>query len=49
MEPIKGVVISGNFYEILKDGIELLGNDLRNSMQNYSPTVKLAKLTVTGK
>jgi PmbA protein len=47
--PIKGVVISGNFYEILKDGMEIVGNDPRNSMQNYSPTVKLAQLTVTGK
>ena len=48
-EPIKGVVISGNFYEILRDGIELLGNDLRNSAQNYSPTVKITQLTIAGK
>ncbi len=47
-EPVKGVVISGNFYEILKDGIEIIGNDLRNSMQNYSPTVKLAQMTIAG-
>jgi PmbA protein len=48
-EPIKGVVISGNFYELLKNGIEIIGNDLRNSMQNYSPTAKLTQLTVAGK
>jgi len=48
-KPIKGVVISGNFYELLKNGIELVGNDLRNSMQNYSPTVKLSKITIAGK
>jgi len=48
-EPIKGVVISGNFYEILKNGIELIGNDLRNSGENYSPTVKLKELTIAGK
>jgi PmbA protein len=48
-KPIKGVVISGNFYEILKSGIEFLGNDLRNNMQNYSPTVKLSKITIAGK
>lgn len=47
-EPVKGVVISGNFYELLKDGIEIIGNDLRNSMQNYSPTVKLAQMTIAG-
>lgn len=48
-EPVKGVVISGNFYELLKKGIEIIGNDLRNSMQNYSPTVKLTQLTIAGK
>lgn len=47
-EPIKGVVISGNFYEVLKNGIEVIGNDLRNSEQYYSPTVKLAQLTIVG-
>lgn len=48
-EPIKGVVISGNFYELLKNGIEIIGNDPRNSVQNYSPTVKLTQLTIAGK
>lgn len=48
-EPIKGVVISGNFYELFKSGIEIIGNDVRNSMQNYSPTVKLTQLTIAGK
>ena len=48
-EPIKGVVISGDFYEIFKNGIEIIGNDLRNNMQNYSPTVKLTQLTIAGK
>jgi len=47
--PVKGIVIAGNFYEILKDGIELIGNDLRNSSQNYSPTVKLSEITIAGK
>ena len=48
-EPIKGVIISGNFYELLQKGIETIGNDLRNSMHNYAPTVKLAPLTIAGK
>ena len=47
-EPIKGVVISGNFYELLKSGIEIIGNDVRNSAQNYSPTVKLKELAIAG-
>jgi len=47
-EPIKGVVISGNFYELLRKGMECVGKDLRNSAENYSPTVKLAEVTVAG-
>ena len=47
-KPIKGVVISGNFYELLKKGIESVGKDLRNSAENYSPTVKITELTVAG-
>jgi PmbA protein len=49
IQPIKGVIISGNFYEILKNDIEILGNDLKNNMHCYSPTVKLAQLTIAGK
>ena len=48
-DPIKGVVLSGSFYELLKDGIELIGNDLINAGQYYSPTVKLTQLTIAGK
>jgi PmbA protein len=48
-EPIKGVVISGNFYELLKEGIEIIGNDPANNIQNYSPTVKATQLTIAGK
>lgn len=46
--PIKGVVISGNFYELLKGGFESIGNDVRNSANSYSPTVKLAGVTIAG-
>ncbi len=48
-KPVKGVIISGNFYELLKGGIEIIGEDLRNSGGNYSPTVKIAELTIAGK
>jgi len=47
-QPIKGVVISGNFYELLKNGVESVGTDLRNTASTYSPTVKLAQVTIAG-
>jgi PmbA protein len=47
-EPIKGVVVSGNFFELLKTGVGSIGSDLKNSGENYSPTVKLIGVTVAG-
>jgi len=47
-EPVKGVVLAGNFHELLKDGFEVIGGDTRNNGGNYSPTVKFSKLTVAG-
>jgi PmbA protein len=47
-QPIKGVIIAGNFYEILLNGMETIGNDLQNSGGMYSPTVKIAKLSIAG-
>lgn len=48
-DTIKGAVISGDFWEILKSGVEAVGSDLRNSGPFYSPTVKLNGLTIAGK
>lgn len=47
--PVKGVVLAGNFYQLLKDGYELIGNDTMNSGHLYSPTVKFREMTVAGK
>jgi PmbA protein len=46
--PVKGVVLSGDFYELLKRGIETVSNDSRNSAENCSPTIKLAQVTISG-
>lgn len=47
-EPVKGIVVSGNFYELLKTGIESVGNDVRNRQSTYSPTVKLKEVAIAG-
>ena len=47
-EPVNGVVVSGNFFELLKTGVGGVGKDMRNSGENYSPTVKLVGVTVAG-
>jgi len=52
-QPVNGVVIAGNFHELLMSGVEMIGNDPRNSIgagvSTYSPTVRLAQLTIAGK
>lgn len=47
-KPIKGMVLSANFHEMMKNQIDLMGNDLRNSMQYYSPSVRIRELTIAG-
>jgi PmbA protein len=46
---IKGMVFSGDFYQILAKGIEAVGTDISNYGQIYSPSVKIAEITVAGK
>lgn len=46
--PVKGVIISGNFFEIMKSGLEMVGDDVTNSGNCYCPSLKISSLTVAG-
>lgn len=45
--PVKGVLISGNFFEILKGGIDVIGKDVDHAGSSYSPTVRVDAMSVT--
>ncbi len=45
--PVKGVIVSGNFFEILRRGIDL-GDDVDNSGSTYSPSARISEMAVTG-
>ena len=47
--PVNGVVLAGNFHEVLREGFEIIGEDTLNSGSSYAPTVKIRRLTVAGK
>lgn len=52
-DPVKGVVLAGNFHDLLKDGFEAIADDTANyttlsGSGFYSPTIKLRSLTVAG-
>lgn len=48
-QPVKGLVIAGNFYEVLKTKIEGIANDIVSNNGVYSPTVKVTELSIAGK
>ena len=48
-DPVKGIVISGNFYDVIREGIQVIGKDLDSAGSSYSPTVKIGELTIAGK
>lgn len=46
-QPIKDVIVSGNFFNIINDKIDLVANDLRNFGSIYSPSVKVNTMILT--
>jgi len=47
--PVKGVTVSGDFYKMIAEDVEMVGKDVRNMGQYYSPTIKFREITVAGK
>jgi PmbA protein len=47
-EPVKGVVVSGHFFDIMKNSISLIGDDVQNSGNVYAPSVRVSEMTVAG-
>jgi PmbA protein len=46
---VRGVVISGNFYNLFKDNIEGLSRELDNMYNVYTPAVMLRDVTISSK
>lgn len=46
VRPVKNGVISGNFYEMFKDGLETVGSDTRHDYGVSAPSLKLRNVTV---
>ncbi len=47
--PVKGVTVSGDFYKMILEDLEMVGKDVRNNNQYHSPTVKFREMIVAGK
>jgi len=46
---IKGVIIRGNWFDIIKNKIEMIGNDIRAGLNVYSPSILISEMTIAGK
>ncbi len=46
-QPVKGMLLSGNFFEMLSTGIDFIGSDLDHDGSAYSPSVRVMGLTLT--
>jgi PmbA protein len=47
-KPVKGVIVSANFFDILKGKMNLRADDLDNSGPVYAPTTQVLDMTVAG-
>ncbi|MFH0848002.1 MAG: TldD/PmbA family protein [archaeon] len=47
-DPVKGVIVSGNFFEMIMKHMDLIGNDIKNSGNVYAPSVRVSEMTVAG-
>jgi PmbA protein len=48
-DPVKGVIVSGNFFEMIRNNIDLVADDIRNDGSFYSPSVRVQQMSVAGK
>jgi PmbA protein len=47
-QPVKGLVIAGNFLDLIRNDLEVVGSDVKQSGGIYCPSVKISKLTIAG-
>jgi len=48
-DPVKGVIVSGNFFDMIRNTIDLVANDMRNDGSFYSPSVRVQQMSVAGR
>lgn len=46
--PVKGVVLTGDFHQLLLECIDLIGHDQANTRGSYSPSVRVRGLAIAG-
>jgi len=47
--PVKGVIVSGNFFDMIRHKIDLIADDTRNAANFYSPSVRVREMSIAGR
>jgi len=47
--PVKGVIVSGSFFDIIRNAIDLIADDTRNAGNFYSPSVRVREMSIAGR
>ncbi|MBN1328350.1 MAG: TldD/PmbA family protein [Candidatus Heimdallarchaeota archaeon] len=48
-QPVNNVIIAGNFFELLQNKVDTIGNDQFNQGNIYTPSIKFSEMTIAGK
>lgn len=49
VKPVNNVIISGNFFDLIKNKVDTIGNDPNNDGFIYTPSIKFSEITIAGK
>jgi len=47
--PVKGVIVSGSFFDMIRNTIDLIADDTRNAGNFYSPSVRVREMSIAGR
>jgi len=47
--PVKGVIVSGGFFDMIRNTIDLIADDTRNAGNFYSPSVRVQGMSIAGR
>jgi len=47
--PVKGVIVSGSFFDMMRNTIDLIADDTRNDANFYSPSVRVREMSIAGR
>ncbi len=47
--PVKGVIVSGSFFDMIRNTIDLVADDTRNAGNFYSPSVRVREMSIAGR